>query len=182
MTRADLPAVARIAAVVHPAYPEDPAVAAERLALDPAGCFVFDGADGPSAYLLSHRWVDGAPPALDTHLHALPAHPNVWYIHDIALMPETRGLGAARGVFLVQIPFGPGHRRGGAVMELPDEALAECGIPSAELWETLLADEAAFAAELRDHLPPDMGLTFPGDDVLEWRSIVPPEWRMYRAG
>lgn len=98
MTRADLSAVARIAAIVHPAYPEDPAVAAERLALDPAGCFVFDGADGPSAYLLSHRWVDGAPPALDTHLHALPAHPNVWYIHDIALMPETRGQGAARAI------------------------------------------------------------------------------------
>ena len=72
--------------------------------------------------------------------------------------------------------------RCGAVMEMPDEALAECGIPSAELWDTLLADEAAFAAELRDHLPPDMGLTFPGDDVLEWRSIVPPEWRMYRQG
>ena len=98
MTRADLSAVARIAAIVHPAYPEDPAVAAERLALDPAGCFVFDGADGPSAYLLSHRWVDGAPPALDTHLHALPAHPNIWYIHDIALMPETRGQGAARAI------------------------------------------------------------------------------------
>lgn len=98
MTRADLSAVARIAAIVHPAYPEDPAVAAERLALDPAGCFVFEGADGPSAYLLSHRWVDGAPPALDTHLHALPAHPNIWYIHDIALMPETRGQGAARAI------------------------------------------------------------------------------------
>ena len=98
MTRADLSAVARIAAIVHPAYPEDPAVAAERLALDPAGCFVFEGADGPSAYLLRHRWVDGAPPALDTHLHALPAHPNIWYIHDIALMPETRGQGAARAI------------------------------------------------------------------------------------
>lgn len=70
--------------------------------------------------------------------------------------------------------------RCGAPMEMPVEALAECGIPSAELWDTLLADEAAFAAELRDHLPPDMGLAFPGDDVLEWRSIVPPEWRLYR--
>lgn len=98
MTRADLPAVASIAAVVHPDYPEDPAIAAERLALEPTGCFVFDGGATPTAYLLSHRWIDGAPPALDTHLHALPPHPDAWYIHDIALMPETRGQGAARAI------------------------------------------------------------------------------------
>ncbi len=98
MTRADLPAVAHIAAIVHPAYPEDPAIAAERLALEPTGSFVFDGASGPAAYLISHRWIDGAPPALDTHLRALPPHPALWYIHDIALMPETRGQGAARAI------------------------------------------------------------------------------------
>ncbi|HRF50122.1 MAG TPA: DUF151 domain-containing protein [Anaerolineales bacterium] len=68
-----------------------------------------------------------------------------------------------------------------APIETPDSGLAEFGIPSAELWETLLADEAAFAAELRDHLPPDLGVAFPGSDELEWRSIVPPEWRLYRG-
>lgn len=109
MTRADLPAVAHIAAIVHPAYPEDPAIAAERLALDPAGCFVFDGADGPTAYLLSHRWIDGDPPSLDTHLHALPPHPNVWYIHDIALMSETRGQGAARAIVTELETLARGH-------------------------------------------------------------------------
>lgn len=98
MTRADLAAVARIAVRVHPDYPEDPAVAAERLALAPEGCFVLEGADGIAAYLLSHPWIDAAPPALDTALGALPAHPNVWYIHDIALMPEIRGQGAARAI------------------------------------------------------------------------------------
>jgi bifunctional DNase/RNase len=67
-----------------------------------------------------------------------------------------------------------------APLDMPADALAECGIPTAELWDTLLADEAAFAAELRDHLPPDMGVAFPGEDALEWRSIVPPEWRLYR--
>lgn len=98
MTRADLPAVARIAAIVHPAYPEDPAIAGERLALEPAGCFVLDGAEGPAAYLLSHRWTEGAPPPLDTLLHALPPHPTIWYVHDIALSPEMRGQGAARAI------------------------------------------------------------------------------------
>ncbi|MFT3809988.1 MAG: GNAT family N-acetyltransferase [Micropepsaceae bacterium] len=98
MTRADLPAVERIGEIVHPAFPEDPAIAAERLALEPTGCFIFDVDSKPSAYFLSHRWVDGAPPALDSHLHALPAHPDVWYIHDIALLSETRGQGAARTI------------------------------------------------------------------------------------
>lgn len=95
MTRTDLATVAQIAALVHPAYPEDPAIAAERLALDPAGCFMLDGEAAPIAYLLSHRWMDGDPPTLDTHLCALPPHPNVWYIHDIAMLPHARGLGAA---------------------------------------------------------------------------------------
>jgi len=98
MTRTDLPAVAHMAALVHPAHPEDPAIAAERLALDPAGCFMLDGEAEPLAYLISHRWIDADPPALDTHLRALPPHPDVWYIHDIALLPEARGLGAARAI------------------------------------------------------------------------------------
>lgn len=71
--------------------------------------------------------------------------------------------------------------RCGAPIEMPAEALDECGIPTAELWDTLLADESAFAAELRDHLPPDLSVSFPGSDELEWRSIVPPEWRLYRG-
>lgn len=98
MTRADLPAVARIAAIVHPDYPEDPAIAAERLSHDPAGCLMLDGDEVPVAYLISHRWMDGDPPTLDSHLHALPPHPNVWYIHDIALLPEVRGTGAAAAI------------------------------------------------------------------------------------
>ena len=98
MTRADLASVAYIAAIVHPAYPEDPAIAAERLALDPTGCFILDGEAGPIAYLISHRWLDGDPPALDSHLHALPVHPDVWYIHDIALMPPARGQGAGAAI------------------------------------------------------------------------------------
>jgi len=40
MTEADLPAALAIAEVVHPNYPEDPAVFTERLALYPRGCLV----------------------------------------------------------------------------------------------------------------------------------------------
>ncbi|NML16881.1 GNAT family N-acetyltransferase [Azohydromonas caseinilytica] len=93
MTPADLPAVLRIAALVHPGYPERAEVFAERLRLHPAGCLVLDGADGPAGYCISHPW-RGEPPALDTLLGALPARPEAWYVHDVALLPAARGQGA----------------------------------------------------------------------------------------
>jgi len=95
MTAADLDRVAAIAAAVHPAFPEDAAVFAERLKLYPAGCLMLDGAGGPAAYCLSHPWQAGDPPALNMRLGALPARPSTYYLHDIALMPLARGSGAA---------------------------------------------------------------------------------------
>lgn len=95
MAATDLDTVAAIAAAVHPAFPEDAAVFAERLRLYPAGCLMLDGDGGATAYCLSHPWHAGDPPALNTPLGALPAQPTTYYIHDIALMPQARGSGAA---------------------------------------------------------------------------------------
>ncbi|MBB2202673.1 GNAT family N-acetyltransferase [Gluconacetobacter tumulisoli] len=96
MARRDLPRIMAIAAQVHPAYPEDEAVFAERLALCPAGCLVLgDGGDTLHGYVLSHPWRSAAPPALNAALGALPARPDCWYLHDIALLPGARGQGAA---------------------------------------------------------------------------------------
>ncbi len=93
MAQADLPAVLRIAAEVHPGYPERNEVFAERLALHPGGCLVLDGEGEPLGYCISHPW-RGEPPALDTLLDALPPQPLGWYLHDVALLPAARGLGA----------------------------------------------------------------------------------------
>ena len=61
MAPADLPAVMEIAAVVHPDYPEDEAVFAERLRLAPSGCHVLaDLAGALLGYLVSHPWPAGA--------------------------------------------------------------------------------------------------------------------------
>lgn len=98
MAAADLDTVAAIAAIVHPAFPEDAAVFAERLRLYPSGCLMLDGADGPTAYCLSHPWHAGEPPALNMPLGALPARPSTYYIHDLALLPQARGSGAAAAV------------------------------------------------------------------------------------
>lgn len=100
MTAADLPAVEAIAAQVHSGYPEEAAIFAERLRLYPAGCRILTTADSSAilAYLISHPWYLLQPPSLDTLLEALPIAPTTYYIHDIALLPQTRGTGAAQAV------------------------------------------------------------------------------------
>jgi len=49
-------------------------------------------------YIISHPWTYASPPALNSLLGALPALPTTYYIHDIALLPEARGTGAANAV------------------------------------------------------------------------------------
>jgi GNAT superfamily N-acetyltransferase len=92
---ADLPALLAIADIVHPAYPEDDAIFAERLALYPLGCLTLERAGAPIGYIVSHPWTYGAPPSLNSRLGALPASPTTYYIHDIALLQRARGSGAA---------------------------------------------------------------------------------------
>lgn len=89
----DLPRLVAIAGQVHAAYPERAEVFAERLALDPAGCFAFDVDGAMAGYALSHPWA-GAPPKLDTLLGGLPARAEWRYLHDVALAPAARGRGA----------------------------------------------------------------------------------------
>lgn len=93
MSRADLPAVMDIAAVVHVDYPERVEIFAERLALFAPGCRIamIDGT--PVGYSVTHPGLDRKPPALDCLLGALPERPEVFYLHDIALLPAARGSG-----------------------------------------------------------------------------------------
>ncbi len=98
MAAADLPALLAIASEVHPRYPEDPAVFAERLALYPEGCLVLKGEDKPVGYIVSHPWLYGQPPKLNSLLGVLPEQPTTYYIHDIALLRAARRTGAALDV------------------------------------------------------------------------------------
>jgi GNAT superfamily N-acetyltransferase len=98
MTRADLAAVGGIAAEVHPDYPEDAAIFEERLRLYPAGCHVYADGAAITGYILSHPWLDKQPPALNTLLGAIPVNAGTYYIHDIALLDQSRGKDAARTI------------------------------------------------------------------------------------
>ncbi|WP_247872209.1 GNAT family N-acetyltransferase [Azospirillum sp. TSO35-2] len=98
MTEADLDRVLAIADIVHPAYPEERSVFEERLALYPAGCRLAERDGIAIGYGVMHPGRLGAPPPLDTPLGALPADANCLYLHDIALLPESRGSGLGAAV------------------------------------------------------------------------------------
>ncbi|MBA4761063.1 MAG: GNAT family N-acetyltransferase [Sphingomonas sp.] len=96
MTDADLPAVAEISTLVHGRYSEPVEVYAERLALWPTGCFVWQQGDTVAGLLVAHPWHRATSPALGALLGAIPPGADSFYLHDIALLPETRGQGAGR--------------------------------------------------------------------------------------
>lgn len=90
----DLPAVVSISDAVHGDFTEPYETFADRLALYPAGCAMFERDDAPLGYLISHPWPrDAAPPKLGIRLTAIPAADS-YYLHDIALLPAARGSGA----------------------------------------------------------------------------------------
>lgn len=91
---ADLAGIDAIARLVHPALPERPEVFAEKLRLFTRGCLVLAAGPAVMGYALSHPWALHAVPALDRFLHALPEGPGCLFLHDVALKPEARGLGA----------------------------------------------------------------------------------------
>ncbi|UYN98854.1 MAG: GNAT family N-acetyltransferase [Devosia sp.] len=95
MSGYDFAAVFAIANKVHPGFFEAEAVLAEKFELYRNGCYLFEIAEKPAGYVLSHPWLSDTLPALDTLLGALPADADTYYIHDLALLPMARGVGAA---------------------------------------------------------------------------------------
>jgi GNAT superfamily N-acetyltransferase len=95
LTMLDLPAVEAIATQVHPQFPEEIAILAERLWLYPDGAHLLELDGAPSGYILSHPWRSGTIPLLNAPLGALPKDPDIFYIHDLALLNHARGTGAA---------------------------------------------------------------------------------------
>lgn len=91
----DLPTVTAIAEIVHPDFPEDAEVFAERQALYPDGTRLLEVDGVASGYVLSHPWRFKQLPALNALLGAVPSDADTYYIHDLALLNKARGTGAA---------------------------------------------------------------------------------------
>lgn len=96
MTDRDLDGVVAVARVAFPDHFEDRACFAERLALYPRGCRVLaDDRDRVVGYGIAYPWVAGSMPPLNARIGALPEAAELIYLHDLALLPETRGTGTA---------------------------------------------------------------------------------------
>ncbi|HEY8595271.1 MAG TPA: GNAT family N-acetyltransferase [Devosiaceae bacterium] len=98
MTAFDFSAVNAIAAEIHPGLFESPEVLAEKQQLYRNGAHVLEIGTRTVGYVLSHPWRRRDPPPLDSRLGALPAEPDTYYIHDLALLPVARRVGAARDI------------------------------------------------------------------------------------
>ncbi|GHB46754.1 hypothetical protein GCM10007094_40110 [Pseudovibrio japonicus] len=95
-----MPQIEKILLQTYPTLPEDIACARERLRLFPDGCYVLrsDGSDRIFGYVVSHPWQDLNVPPLSSLLRSLPISPEVYFIHDIALLPDVQGIGAAKAI------------------------------------------------------------------------------------
>ena len=50
----------------------------------------------PVGYVLSHPWRSASIPALNALIGALPEDADTYYLHDLALLPLARRMGAAQ--------------------------------------------------------------------------------------
>ncbi|WP_439271436.1 GNAT family N-acetyltransferase [Pseudochrobactrum sp. HB0163] len=96
MCEADLAEVHAMSCIVHPDFPEDPAIFADRLKVFAQGALVLQGTGQLLGYSFSHPWRRHCAPALNTLLHRMAEDADTYYFHDVALLPQARSLGAAR--------------------------------------------------------------------------------------
>jgi GNAT superfamily N-acetyltransferase len=93
LAAADLPVVVSLSHRIHAGHPEDPEVFEERLKLYPDGCFVCEHDGNYVGYAISHPWHRDSPPRLNARLHRVPDDPDIYYFHDIALLPAAQRQG-----------------------------------------------------------------------------------------
>jgi GNAT superfamily N-acetyltransferase len=108
MTDADLDQVNQVADAIHPTLPEREEVFADKFRAFPDGCYVFTLHNRVVGYAVSHPWGLYQIPALDTFLGPLPPQPECLFIHDVAILPEGRGLGGAREFVEIAVSLAQG--------------------------------------------------------------------------
>ena len=68
---------------------------AERQRLYHHGAYLLEVNERPAGYVLSHPWRLGSVPQLNALVGELPGDGDTYYIHDLALLPVARRIGAA---------------------------------------------------------------------------------------
>lgn len=95
MQAVDLPAVLTLQAQAYRTLPPEslPCYQA-KLAAAPTSCFVAMHHSQLIGYLVSHPWISTRPPAFDAPDCVPPAAADCLYLHDLAVHPDSRKLGA----------------------------------------------------------------------------------------
>ncbi|WP_332878645.1 GNAT family N-acetyltransferase [Massilia sp. S19_KUP03_FR1] len=101
MHPADLDAVVAIAGRVHPDFPEERDIFADKLSLHAGGALVLESGAAVAGYCFAHPWHGTQPAPLNTLLGAIPASADALYLHDLALLPETQGAGAGTAAIAI---------------------------------------------------------------------------------
>lgn len=88
----------RVADKIHPDLPESDQVFAERVKIFPEGCLALVDTESGElcGYVISHPIRRREPPALNSLLGEIASDADQFYIHDLAILPEVRGLGLAQ--------------------------------------------------------------------------------------
>lgn len=92
----DIDGVVAVAAIAFPDHFEDRACFEERRALFPQGCFVLANQAQVLGYVIAYPWPLGSIPPLNSLIGTLPESRETLYLHDLALLPATRGHGYAK--------------------------------------------------------------------------------------
>lgn len=66
--------------------------------LSPQSCWLAEQNHQAVGYLFTHPWHDTGLPALNVPLTALPANPDTFFLHDLAIHPAARGRGVAQAL------------------------------------------------------------------------------------
>lgn len=97
----DAGAIGRLSLEILGELGEPAEIFAERIALCPEGCHVLVSGQEIVGHMISHPWVRGNPPAMNQMLGQLPAVPDCWYIHEVALAESARGRGGVPAILAV---------------------------------------------------------------------------------
>lgn len=93
----DIAAIGDIENVVHLVFgPERPEVHRERMTLFPDGHRILVKDTRIVGYSVAYPWRLSDVPKLDTFLDRLPTPAECLFVHDVAMLPEAQGHGAAK--------------------------------------------------------------------------------------
>lgn len=100
MRALDLSAVLQVQRAAYgDGYQESAEVLGAKLALAPNCCWVVEQQGKVGAYVFAHPWRRQAPPPLHSRMESLPRAADCLFVHDVAVMPALRGVGAAGALF-----------------------------------------------------------------------------------